>query len=209
MATGGSDLTLDDWILQIGGLTDGGRKRLDKAGIVSLAAVKHLSLSDIDEIQLVVGDRGIFRDGWITLTTPERIIPTEPFKSALEGLDGTKSKVTVSETEKLYTIKQISEFFGGLPGSASIQTPGAAAVEGLRRLPGAGVKATLADVTTKTLAKDRVLNSLASSYLEGGVRDTFSIQDLTLSELAGLKGEKLLLPVHFATVLTACGYGED
>jgi hypothetical protein len=59
------------------------------------------------------------------------------------------------------------------------------------------------------LAKDRVLNSLASSYLEGGVRDTFSIQDLTLSELAGLKGEKLLLPIHFATILNSCGYEEE
>lgn len=50
----------------------------------------------------------------------------------------------------------------------------------------------------ETLAKDRLLSRLAACYVEeGGLHDTLALQDL---KTAVDKGEKVLLPVNFATV---------
>jgi hypothetical protein len=66
MATGG-DLTLDEWLISIGNLTEHGRSKLEKGTIVNLAAVRLISEADIDEIRLGVGDRAIFKAGWRAL----------------------------------------------------------------------------------------------------------------------------------------------
>jgi hypothetical protein len=60
------------------------------------------------------------------------------------------------------------------------------------------------DVTSQVLAKDRLLNKLASQYAQGSILDTLSLQDLNL--LNGQKGEKILLPINFCTVLNGCSF---
>ena len=51
---------LRKWLTDIGGITEGGCSKLEKATIVNLTAVKHLTLDDINEVKLGVGDRDIF-----------------------------------------------------------------------------------------------------------------------------------------------------
>jgi hypothetical protein len=120
----------------------------------------------------------------------------------------------VSESEEtLYYIKDISEFFGTLSGSGPQQVSGgilqqwsdsraeglAAAgalnkAGGVAQSPGVvGAQAAGLDITTRTLAKDRLLNQLASGYLQSGLKDTLSLEELAL---IGAKGEKVLLPIN-------------
>ena len=70
------ELNFEQWIESIGGLTENGRSKLEKATIVSLAAVRLITEPDIDEIRLGLGDRVIFKAGWKTLTgAPDKATP--------------------------------------------------------------------------------------------------------------------------------------
>ena len=201
MAEGG-ELSFEDWLLKIGGITEDGRRKLEKATVVSTIAVKYLTLEDIAEIKLGVGDRGIFRAAWQALQAD---LPTSPPSSS-----------DVTDESRLYTISEISKFMGGLPRSGSSKDPTTGPVthqsrdgrrEALEAASGIGVVSNIgADVTSRVLAKDKLLSRLASEYVQGGLRDTLSLQDL---QLAGVQGEKLLLPVNFATVFNGCALEEE
>jgi hypothetical protein len=47
---------LEDWINSIGGLPENGRSKREKAGAISLASVKVISASNIDENMFGLGD---------------------------------------------------------------------------------------------------------------------------------------------------------
>ena len=50
------------------------------------------------------------------------------------------------------------------------------------------------------------MSQLAGNYVQGSLRDSLSLEELTL---AGLKGEKVLLPCNFATVFSGVGIEEE
>ena len=43
-------MTLDEWLVDIGGITEGGRAKLEKATIVNLISVKLLTLEECTEL---------------------------------------------------------------------------------------------------------------------------------------------------------------
>jgi hypothetical protein len=198
----------EDWIVQIGGITEDGRKKLEKATVVSVTAVKHLTVEDIAEIRLCVGDRGIFRAAWQQLQTTAKE-PEEPVVPIVEP-------PVTDEESRLYSIREISKYFGGLPprqdpnraSGSGIQHPSRdGRTEALAAASAIGTAANAgADVTSRVLAKDRLLTRLAAEYAQGGVQDALSIQQLNL---ATFQGEKVLLPVNFATVFNGCALEEE
>jgi hypothetical protein len=202
-----SDVSFDELLDQIGGITKAGREKLDKATVVSLAAVKFLTLDEILEMKLSVGDRGIFRAGWESLQAPKELKdlpkPIEPEED--------KESSKKSESEKLYSIAEISKFFGqsppvsGAAGGSTLQQSTDGRLEALAAA--AAIKSTHAGaaVTVQTLAKDKLLSKLASEFVTDGLKDT-----LTLQELAILgKGEKALLPINFCTVFNGIAIEEE
>ena len=109
MAEGG-EISFEDWLLQIGGITEDGRRKLEKATVVSTTAVKYLTLDDITEIKLGVGDRGIFRAAWQALQPSDQPKPSIPSSDA-------------SEDSLLYLISDISKFMRSLPRSDASKVP--------------------------------------------------------------------------------------
>jgi hypothetical protein len=47
---------LENWIQSIGGFSQVGRSKLEKATIISLEVMKYIKESDIEEIKLRLGD---------------------------------------------------------------------------------------------------------------------------------------------------------
>jgi hypothetical protein len=221
MAEGGFE-SFDEWLLSIGGLTEAGRQKLEKATVVSVLSVRHLTQEDIGEIRLGVGDRGILRAAWQDLQTPvvKAKGPVDSPEQPIPERQHIPERPEDSE-QKLYSIKDISRFFGAVgPHGVGIQQPSSdgrlealAAARGIQGGSGppigSGGPPIGADVTSGVLAKDRLLNRLAAEYVSGstgGIRDTLSLQDLNL---IGFKGEKILLPVNFATVFNGCAFDEE
>jgi hypothetical protein len=174
------------WLDAIGGVSKGGIEKLEKAAISSVRAVHCLTLDDISEIKLAIGDWAIFRAGWSELINPApRVKSPEEVKSTEEFVQGDDTDVDL----KQYSIADITKFFGqpGAQGLSPTQQIGAALQQ--------ASSATRVNprhkepVTTKTLAKEKLLNRLAAEYAQEGIKDTLSLQELAL----GLtKGEKVL-----------------
>ena len=203
MAEGG-ELLYMEWLERI---TEDGRKKLEKATVVSVDSVRFLSLEEILEIRLGVGDRGVFRAYWQSLQVKEK----EPVQNVDPVVKVSESDGSEKHSERLYTIEEVAKYCAG--GGVSIQQPlvahsvdgrseALAAARGISTAPAIGV-----DVTSQVLAKDRILNKLASQYAQGSILDTLSLQDLNL--LGGNKGVKVLLPINFCTVLNGCSFDEE
>ena len=174
MSDAGVDLNLEEWIDSIGGLTERGRKTLDKNAIVNLTCVKYLTEQDIEELQLAIGDRVVFRNGWQALRTPV-VSPPREHKDSKEFVDSaSKSQPLISglAEDKLYSLKQICEYFGGLPcvprwvdaqgASGALQQPSTSTSGtvpiAIQPPSGFGAAGVHEDSTVKTLAKYRILS---------------------------------------------------
>jgi hypothetical protein len=188
---------LDEWLSSIGGITEAGRSKLEKAAIVSLTVVKCLTIEDLNEVKLNVGDRAIFRTGW------EKITAKVPEKELVEKESPVVPIVPeVEASAKLFSIEEISKFFGQLStrektGSVLQQLSGvkrAASTSSTGPQPEGSVAGAAADVNVNTLSKDRLLNRLAADYIGSNVSDSL-VADIRLD-----RGEKPLLPINFATV---------
>jgi hypothetical protein len=212
--SGMADVSFDEWLDQIGGITKAGREKLEKSTVVSLTAVKFMTLDEILEVKLGVGDRGIFRAGWESLQAPKQLgdLPKPLSDSEDDKADSTK-KVDGEKVdgEKLYTIAEITKFFGqsppvlGATGGVPLHQSSDGRLEALAAA--ASIKSTpsVSTVTVQTLAKDKLLSRLASEFVSEGLKDT-----LTLQELAILgKGEKALLPINFCTVFNGIAIEEE
>jgi hypothetical protein len=189
------------WLEAIGGVCKGGLEKLEKSAISSVRAC--LTLDDINEIWLAIGDRGIFRAGWSELVSPSQ----SPGPGPGPGPD-TKDPPSYDDSDpdlKQYSISDITKFFG-TPGAQGL-TPGQQLKSVLPHQQSSVITPRHPEpVTTKTLAKDKLLNRLAVEYAQEGIKDTLSLQELAL----GLtKGEKVLLPINFATVFVGCAVEEE
>jgi hypothetical protein len=102
---------LHQWYVDIGGITEIGRSKVEKATIVSLGTVKNLTLEDILEVKLGIGDRANFRAGWEVITKPVVEVPVVPVVPVPEPVVVPEE---VSADTKLYSIAEISKFFGSL-----------------------------------------------------------------------------------------------
>jgi hypothetical protein len=194
------------WYVDIGGITEVGRSKLEKATIVSLGTVKNLTLQDILEVKLGVGDRANFRAGWEVIIKPVVEVPVEPVVPVVPVPEPVVVPEEASADTKLYSIAEISKFFGSLSsreasGSVLQQSPdgrrealAAAASVATGFQPAGVVGGAAGDVTVRTLAKDRLLNRLASEFIGNNVDDSL------VAESKAEKGEKPLLPINFATV---------
>ena len=112
----------------------------------------------------------------------------------------------------MYSIADIARFLGqssGNPTGDTLPPPANfGALGGAAASAGARVSSCASSsVTAKTLAKDQLLNRLASQFSQGGIQDTLSLQELSLAGL--VKGEKALLPVNFVTVFSGCGVEDE
>ena len=181
MATGG-EIPFDEWLLQIGGITEDGKKKLEKCTVVSTTAVKFLTGEDIAEIRLGVGDRGIFKAAWQALIASEKTSdpPKEP--------EPEPSPSTVSRT---YSIEEIARYFGSISqppvvnpvnqgaSGSTLQQP---SVDGRAEALAAasGIRPTDPGITSRILSKDRLLSQLAAEYAQGGIQDTLSNHQLNL-----------------------------
>jgi hypothetical protein len=203
MAEGGVLLYME-WLEKI---TEDGRKKLEKATVVNVDSVRYLTLEEILEIRLGVGDRGVFRAYWQSLQVKDK----EPEPKVSDSSD-----VSERHSERLYTIEEVAKYCagGGVPLQQPVSTVAAAhSVDGRTEAIAAargintGVPAIGVEVTSQVLAKDRLLNRLASQYAQGGILDSLSLQDLNL--INGQKGEKILLPINFCTVLNGCSFDEE
>jgi hypothetical protein len=210
MATADIPLTLDEWLVEIGGITEQGRGKLEKATIVSLTTVRHLTESDIHEIKLGIGDRAVFLAGWAALRAPKETLVTSGESPAVPIV----VPVVSEEEAQLFSVSDITKFFGALGGArskhgglglqhAKQSLDGRAEALAAASVLSAGGRKTVPgrlgpDVTPRVLAKDNLLNRLAASYVNAGLEETLSLQDLKIAE----QGEKLLLPINFCTVLS-------
>ena len=214
MAEGG-EITFDEWLLKIGGITEDGKKKLEKSTVVSTTAVKFLTSEDIAEIRLGVGDRGIFKAAWHSL----QIESQEKDDSTPRPREPPSYPTGSDEESRMYSIHDIAKYFGSLPqptaGNPGPSTSGSTLrppssdgrTEALAAAGAIGTAAnTGAEITPRILAKDRLLSRLAAEYAQGGIRDTLSIHELNL---ATAQGEKVLLPVNFATVFNGCSLEEE
>ena len=114
---------------------------------------------------------------------------------------------TLDSEEKVYSVADIAKFLGQSAGT-SPGPVGGLSKELLHSGNSSRVSSRAASsVTARTLAKDQLLNRLSSQFVQGGLQETLSIQDLSLAGL--LKGEKALLPVNFGTIFTGCGVDEE
>jgi hypothetical protein len=202
------EVSFDEWLDQIGGITKAGREKLDKATVVSLVSVKYMTLEEILEVKLRVGDRGVFRAGWESLQAPKELkdLP-KPLSDGDEDKSDSGKKV---EPEKLYTIGEITKFFGqstavsGASGGLPLQQSPDGRLEALAAV--AALKPSVnAGVTVQTLSKDKLLNRLASEFVSEGLKDTLNLQKLAILG----KGEKALLPVNFCTVFNGISIEEE
>jgi hypothetical protein len=202
------DISIDEWLDTIGGITKIGREKLEKATVVSLTAVRCLSEEDIVEIKLSVGDRGVFKAGWESLRLPKDL--PKPLETPEE-----EAKL---EPDKSYTIADLCKFFGqsslgatgGASGGVPLQQPSqdgrVEALTAAGAINAARPKAKASnEVTVHTLAKDKLLNRLAADFVQEGVKDTLSLQELNLFS----KGEKALLPINFCTVFSGIALEEE
>ena len=98
-------LTFKEWLTDIGGMTEAGRSKLEKATVVNLAAVKLMTLDDILEIKLRVGDRAIFKAGWEALTAVNVLLRTPP--PAVDSVDSVQSLQEVSTRAKTLNFIQL------------------------------------------------------------------------------------------------------
>jgi hypothetical protein len=213
--------TFEEWLDYVG-LTKQGRDKLEKATVCSIKAVQFLTVEDIVELRLGVGDRGLFRYGWEALRTPSdkgkspEPTPEEPTPEEYSS----KSDIpTSTDAEaKIYSISDIAKFLGHSPSAVSGLNPPPAvlgAVGGVQGIASQGIpnigarlsSRASTSVTAKTLAKDQLLNRLASQFAQGGLQDTLSLQELSIAGL--IKGEKALLPVNFVTIFSGCGVDEE
>jgi hypothetical protein len=200
------EISLDEWLASIGGITEAGRTKLEKATIVNVNVVKLLEEEDINQIRLGIGDRAVFKAGWEsvrsvkrTLASPE--VPVVPVVPEEEG-----AVAAPISRERLYSIEDLSKFLGGLGrepagtgaslGGGRLQEPAVASTSASVPLRVPSPADRDLPVTVKSLAKDRLLSRLASEYVTEGLANTLSLTDLQLD-----RGEKPLLPINFCTVL--------
>jgi hypothetical protein len=112
---------------------------------------------------------------------------------------------------KVYSLNDITKFLGQTQGQAVISgAQGVTASSDGRQeasLAAASISSTSRKagrlpepVTARELAKDKLLNRLASEFAQDGLRDSLSLQDLAAAGL--LKGEKALLLVNYVTIFT-------
>jgi hypothetical protein len=211
MAEGGDPITFEEWSDRIG-ITRQGKEKLEKATVCSLLAVKCLSEEDIQEIRLGVGDRGLFRAGWNILREP--IVSPKP-TSEIKGT-GEEDRHSVPQgvapppvdpEAKIYSVADVAKFLGQSSSVAGAVIPSIAEIGRDSNNSGRVSSRAASAVTVRTLAKDQLLNRLSSQFVQGGLQETLSIQELSLAGL--LKGEKALLPVNFVTIFTGCGIDEE
>jgi hypothetical protein len=151
-----------------------------------------------------VGDRGIFKAGWQSLmsrhTKPRE--PEEPVK--------THTSEETDPDSKVYSLNDITKFLGQSQGQAVVlgAQGGTASLDGKLDSGAVRKRGRLPEpVTARELAKDKLLNRLASEFAQDGLRDSLSLQDLAAAGL--LKGEKALLPVNYVTIFTGCAVEEE
>jgi hypothetical protein len=202
------NMSLEEWISSIGGISEAGMSKLEKATIISVQAVKAISEEDINEVKLGVGDRALFKAGWRKLTgISDKIV--EPPKVEPPKVEGPpippRSPSIVTAEAASYSLADFAELLKVLP-AASL----AASVQPLQQpvVPAVPVRrfgVAPEEVTPQTLSKNQALRDLASSLGHNIVKDSL---DLDYYAEKGCKGEKCLLPVNFATVLGG-NFGED
>jgi hypothetical protein len=186
--------TFEDWIAAIGGITENGRSKLEKATIVSLVAINLLTEEDIDEIRLGLGDRVIFKAGWRKLLgvqeptkaspTIEQILPEDP---------------PLSTTSVRFTLSDVAELLKKLP-TAPV-APVASTSQEAPQVP-QGAHSRFGDqsaVTALSLGKNKALRDLAASLGHQAPADSLPLH--FYSREHSEKGERCLLPINFATVL--------
>jgi hypothetical protein len=152
------DPTFEEWLESIGGITENGRSKIEKASIVNLAAVRLITELDIDEIKLGIGDRAIFKAGWRTLIGDTTVqnkasdVPNPP-------QDPPASRPPTGH----YTLSELAELLKLLP-SASVSTPASPSPQTFQQSQGArSFGDPTARVTAQTLSKNQALRDLAAS----------------------------------------------
>ena len=189
MAVGGEP-NFEEWIAQIGGITENGRSKLEKATIVSMASIRLITEEDIDEIRLGLGDRAIFKQGWRAVkglpdTTKASPEPTEDLTNIFEGTSST------TRTEpSLYTLSDFAELLKRLPATPTAPRPENTATPTLQQAQGAcshfGEQA--AQVTVQTLSKNIALKELAASLGLQAPADTIPLDHYSFD--SNDKGER-------------------
>jgi hypothetical protein len=211
--------TLEEWITEIGGLSEAGRNKLEKATIISLAAVKAISEQDIEDVKFGLGDRAVFRAGWrkltgvaapvavrkqsvserlSSMTPPPARRPSPPRRPSQPIASADGAAESVSSGEPKYFLADFAELLKVLPSKSAPVLP--SVIAPVRRF---GVASD--DVTPQTLSKNQALRDLASSLGHQIVKDTL---DLDYYADKGQKGERYLLFVNFTTVLGG-NFGEE
>jgi hypothetical protein len=158
-------ISLDEWLSGIGGITEAGRTKLEKAKVVSVAVVKLLSQEDIDQIRLGIGDRAVFKCGWQKIRSVKTLIPPVVEQALVQPVGDVVGDPVGGE--RLYSIDDLSKFLGGLgcgTGVASgvqLQQP-AANVASPLRIPSPADREL--PITVKSLAR--------TSYFQGWHQST-------------------------------------
>jgi hypothetical protein len=111
------DLTFEQWLESIGGITESGRSKLEKATIVSLTAVRLITEHDIDEIKLALGDRAIFKAGWKKLNGVTQPTVTTGENPGPSNTGGPEPGPSTSHTS--YSFSDIAELMKLLPQATS------------------------------------------------------------------------------------------
>jgi hypothetical protein len=191
--------TFEQWLEAIGGITENGRSKIEKATIVNLAAVRLISEEDIDEIRLGLGDRVIFKAGWRALIGDTAAAAKASDDSNSRDPPRTEDPPSFRQSTSHYTVSEFTELLKLLPSSAP-SAPASPSPRGLQQSQAArSFGDPTARVTAQSLSKNQALRELAASLGQPPPAEQLSLDHYSPDQ--DDKGEKCLLPINFATVI--------
>jgi hypothetical protein len=193
----------DEWIHSIGGLTENGCSKLEKATVVSLTSIRLISETDIDEIRLGLGDRAIFKAGWRQLVGAQPVIPVQ--RTPTEPSPRAEVAIPTASGSGHFTIQELAELLKSLPAPASA-SPSPRQQSQQSQAAGTSASDLASRITAQTLGKNQALRELAASLGQQSSTDTLALDHYTQEQCD--TGERCLLPINFATVLGGIS-GED
>jgi hypothetical protein len=173
-------------------ISDDGVKRLKEHGISDLHTLMLFRESDIDKLELRLGDSLRFREGIVKLNKDQDSMP------AL--LDGTGKPITKKGEDKerdspKFSLRQVEELLAGKAAIDSGRGVGSSAIlEGAKSRNSEGGSSLLSDASSATVSHIREL-----------MKDLLNVDGVPTN----VRGEKVLLPVNFLSCVRGTQDSEE